>query len=109
MACIPINNVQFSPQSRDAIDDIRRRMEAGRVLSILLPAGVMATIFVGNKPLIANYNITQTDFVTFTRAMSSLPAIQRKVIRDIAAMQALSRTGKESQFWQGVYDGCDIR
>ena len=69
----------------------------------------MATIFVGNKPLHSSYNISQADFKALAKAIHSLPSIQRKVIRDIAAMQALERIGKEAKFWNGIANGCHIQ
>ena len=70
--------------------------------------GTMANIFLGNGALKSAYNISQTDFEAFARAMAALPYMQRKVIRDIAREQAIYHTGKESTFWMGVADGCGI-
>jgi hypothetical protein len=74
-----------------------------------MPVGAFTNIFLGNGVLKSSYNITQTDFVTLAESIRGLPAIQRKVIRDIAAMQALSHIGKEFRFWRGVADGCRIQ
>lgn len=109
MKCVFINDVKFSQDSVNAIKDIRRRGEMAVALSRVMPAGVMLNIFLGNKPLHSAYNISQADFEALAKAMGSLPAIQRKVIRDIATMQALSHSGKESQFWRGVTNGCKIQ
>jgi len=109
MKCVFINDVKFSQDSIEAIKDIRRRSQLATALSVAMPAGVMINIFLGNKPLQSAYNISQTDFASLSKAMASIPSIQRKVIRDIATMQALTHSGKEAQFWRGVADGCDVK
>ena len=109
MECIFVNDVTFSQESVDAIEDIRRRSQMTVALSKIMPVGVMVNIFLGNGVLKSSYNISQTDFESLAKAMASLPVIQRKVIRDIAMMQALSHSGKEAQFWRGVADGCNIQ
>ena len=108
MQCVAMSEVRFSSASIDAIKDIRRRNELVNVLALALPAGVMVSIFAGNKPLMASYNISQTDFATMSKAMASLPAIHRRVIQNIAGSRALSTTGNESRFWRGIYEGCHL-
>lgn len=109
MQCVSLDEVKFTQSSKAAIEEIRRVSKAWNTLSKILPGSVMLTIFAGNKPLVSAYNISQTDFETLAKAMKSLPAIQRKVIRDIAIMQALERGGKEGKFWRGIANGCDIK
>jgi hypothetical protein len=109
MECIPINNITFDHVSLEAIREIRRKRQLTATLSIVMPAGTMANIFLGNDVLKSSYNITQTDFATLAKAIRGLPAIERKIIRDIAAMQALSHFGTESIFWRGIADGCNIQ
>jgi len=92
MQYISINGLEFSKESIDAIKDIRKRSQMAIVLSKVFPAGAMVNIFLGNGTLKSAYNISQTDFVALAKAMVSIPAIPRKVIRDIAMMQALSHT-----------------
>lgn len=69
----------------------------------------MVNIFLGNGELKLAYSISQTDFEALAKAMASLPAIQRKMIRDIAGQQALYLSGKEAQFWKGVVNGCNFK
>jgi hypothetical protein len=106
MKCIPINNITFDHESLEGIREIRKKRQLLSSLSIAIPVGTMANIFLGNGVLKSSYNITQTDFATLAKAVRGLPAIQRKIIRDIATMQALSHFGKESIFWRGIADGC---
>ena len=44
------------------------------------------------------------------KALKSMPAIQRKVIHDIATRQAILHMGqfKEKMFWVGVAEGCGV-
>ncbi len=79
-----------------------------KILSTTLPAGMMVNIFLGNGVLKSSYSITQTDFEALAKAMKSVPAIQRKVVKDIAMMQALSHSGRESKFWKGIANGCGM-
>ena len=103
-----INDVKFSQGSIAAIKDIRRRGHMLAALAKIMPAGIMINIFLGNNTLKSAYKVSQTDFESLAKAMAPLPTIQRKIIRDIATMQALSHSGKESQFWREVADGCSI-
>jgi len=109
MQCISLESVRFTQSSIAAIEEIRRIRKAWSALAKIIPSGVMLTIFAGNKPLHSAYNVSQTDFETLAKAMDSLPKIQRRVIRDIAVMQALERGGKEAKFWKGIANGCKIR
>lgn len=109
MKCVFINEVKFSKESLYAIKDIRRKSQMISALSKLMPAGIMINIFLGNGVLKSTYNISQTDFKSLANAVSSLPAIERRVIYTIAADQALFHKGKESMFWGGIADGCSIK
>jgi len=109
MKCTSIHSVTFNQESVEAIREIRRKRQLLNSLAVVMPVGAMTNIFLGNGALKSAYNISQTDFTTLAKAIHGLPAIHRKVIRDIAAMQALSHSGKESLFWRGVTDGCSIQ
>jgi len=108
MQCIPIYGLNFDQESVNAIKDIKRRNELFLVLSRVMPFRTMANIFLGNGALQSAYNISQTDFETLAKAIAALPALQRKIIHDIAAMQFLTHSGRESKFWKGVADGCGL-
>lgn len=108
MQCVSIVSVKFDQESISAIKDIKRRQNLTTALSLVMPAGTMANIFLGNGVLKSSFVILTTDFEALAKAIASLPAIQRKVIRDIATMQAILHTGQESTFWKGVADGCEI-
>ena len=79
------------------------------MLSKAMPFGTMANIFLGNKVAISSFNIYQTDFEALAKALAALPAIQRRVIQDIARRQAVYHVGQQAKFWKGVADGCEIK
>lgn len=109
MQCISLENVNFDSNSQAALAELRRKEKLFGLLKFALPVGTMANIFLGNGAGKSAYNISQTDFETFAKAMFSLPPIHKKVVRDIARMQAISLTGKQSQFWRGIADGCGLQ
>lgn len=108
MQCIAIYNMTFDQSSLAAINDIKKRHDLILLLTKIMPFSTMVNIFIGNGALKSTYNITQTDFEALAQAMASLSSIQRKVIGDIAKMEAISHIGKEAIFWKGVADGCRI-
>ena len=64
-------------------------------------------IFAGNGMVEASYALYDTDFETLAKSMTSIPAIQRKVIQNIADMMWLSVSdNKEKQFWRAISRGC---
>lgn len=108
MSCVTVRDVKFSADSQQAIERIRNRIESGKLLMGMLPAGVMATIFLGNKPLHAAYNVSNTDFAALTEALMGVPTIVRRAVYNDASMMYLSTTGKEAAFWRGIAEGCSI-
>jgi len=108
MGCISIDNVKFDQESIRAIEDIKQKKEFAQALNVAMPLGAMANIFLGNRVPEVGVSLAMTDFEVLAKAMKSMPAIQRKVIRDIATMQAIFHMGKESLFWRGIANGCEI-
>lgn len=108
MQCVNLDNVNFSPSSISAIEEIREKRKLFSLLSGSLPTGVMINIFLGNGPIRSAYNITQTDFELFTQSMSAITLTERRVIQRIAKEQILATTSKENRFWKGVLYGCEI-
>ena len=49
MECQDINGLKLDADDWDVIEDIRRRQRAGNMLEIIMPAGALATIFLGNN------------------------------------------------------------
>lgn len=110
MECVSLTGIKFSPRSVEAIGEFRRKHRLARLLTGALPAGTMATIFVGNDALKASFSAFSSDFKVLAEAMKSVPDIERKVLSDIAQYAALDTAGSESLFWRqvakGIQNGC---
>ncbi|SEB04143.1 hypothetical protein [Alkalimonas amylolytica] len=108
MECPDLNSLVLSERDFEVINEIRRIHQNGRLLERALPAGVMATIFVGSNSMQASYNITTTDWEMFAQAMAALPNIVRTRVYQQANLRRLERgiTPQQSLFWRAVADGC---
>ena len=74
------------------------------MLEILLPAGVLTTIFLGNNAGQVTYNVHSTNWVLFAQSMSKIQPIVRKTISKVAQIQR-TRAGlsyEQRQFWEAV-------
>lgn len=108
MDCPTISGLKLDSEDREALDAIRKAQRNGNMLEILLPAGVLTTIFLGNNSAQVTFNVHSTDWVLFAQSMSKVQPIVRKTISKIAQMQRL-RTGlsyEQRQFWKAVDNGC---
>lgn len=110
MECPTIRGLKLDHDDILALEDIRRRQRAGRQLEYILPAGVIATIFLGNSAPQTVYNIQNFDFVLFSQAMSGASVITRRAVHDAAARQVVSpgKTFLQRQFWMAIADGCEV-
>lgn len=108
MDCPDITGLKLDNDDWEATKDIRRRPRAGNMLEIMMPAGVLTTIFLGNNSAQATFNISGFDFVLFARAMSQAGDLVRKSVEKEARMQYLSsgKNYEQRQFWKAIYSGC---
>ena len=108
MKCPNITGLKLDNDDWEAIEDIRRRQRAGNMLEVVMPAGVLATIFLGNNSAQATFNVSGFDFVLFTKAMSHAGDIVRKSIEKEARMQYFSpgKSYEQRQFWKAIYSSC---
>lgn len=107
MACPEIKGLKFSPNSRKALADIKRKKELADALAMALGAATFVSIFAGNGALGSSYNIATTDWKTWSRAMASIPDILRAEIRKIAGLAAIDNPfGAENKFWIAIAEGC---
>lgn len=108
MECPDITNLKLDHKDQDALEEIRRVQRAGNLLEIIMPAGVFATIFLGNNSAQATYNIHSTDWVAFTKAMSTVPDTMQYRIEQIAKFRILDggMGNEQRQFWDAVKSGC---
>lgn len=108
MECPTISGLKLDSQDQEALEAIRKAQRNGNMLEILLPAGVLTTIFLGNNATQVTYNVHSTDWVLFAQSMSKISPIVRKTISKVAQMQRL-RAGlsyEQRQFWEAVGAGC---
>ncbi|MEX2337125.1 MAG: hypothetical protein WD609_01070 [Aquisalimonadaceae bacterium] len=109
MACPTIYDLEFDQRSIDAILEIKRKKELADVIPIVFSAGVFASIFAGNSPLAASFNVATTDWREFSKAMYVIPDFARNRIEVIAGNQYLTHPDpKQRRFWGAIYNGCSI-
>ena len=108
MECPDIRNLKLDRADEEALEEIRKVQRAGNLLQVVMPAGVMATIFLGNNAAQTLYNIHSTDWVLFVRAMSTPPGMIRARVRQVAKLRILtgSLSYEQRQFWDAVDKGC---
>ena len=87
MECPEITNLKLDQDDQKALEEIRRVERAGNMLQVVMPAGVLAEIFLGNNAAQAAYNIHSTEWGQFARAMKTLPRLIRARIEQIAQMR----------------------
>lgn len=108
--CEPISNLKFDQKSAREVKTIKTRLKAGNALATALSTGVMAKIFIKSGPLQSAYNISQTNWTTYSRAMRAVPLIDKEMIRKKSAMMILHYqthyNKKLLAFWEGLYHGC---
>lgn len=108
MDCPTISGLKLDSEDQEALEAIRKAQRNGNMLEILLPAGVLTTIFLGNNSAQVTFNVHSTDWVLFAQSMSKIQPVVRKTISKIAQMQRL-RAGlsyEQRQFWEAVDNGC---
>ena len=111
MECQDIKGLKLDADDWDVIEDIRRRQRAGNMLEIIMPAGALATIFLGNNAGQATFNISGFDFVQFTKAMIKIDGIVRGRIEYHARIQYLipGKSNEQKQFWKSIAQGCGVQ
>ncbi|HDZ55198.1 MAG TPA: hypothetical protein ENI17_11670 [Pseudomonas xinjiangensis] len=108
MRCPDISNLKLDRRDQDALKRIRSIQRAGNVLEVVMPAGVMSVIFLGNGPSQTLYNIHSADWVLFAQALNGLPSIIRTQIANAAKLRLLDGglSAEQRKFWDAVERGC---
>lgn len=111
MPCSPIANISLDLESRNALDRIAANQNLAKLLGAAINIGVFNSIFTKNKAPVSAYNITQTDWDLYSKAMAALPAIQKSAInKEIDLMILHYQIGKYDYkhvtFWKGMKDAC---
>ncbi|NWO07228.1 MAG: hypothetical protein HLX50_16525 [Alteromonadaceae bacterium] len=110
MECPSINSLVLDERDVETLEQIRKIIRNMDFISVLMPAGVMHSIFTKNNAAGASYNIATFEWRTFASAMSKIPSIKRRRIRDVAGMRSLDPglSPNQRQFWRAVYKGCEV-
>mgnify|MGYP000485753352 CR=1 FL=1 len=109
MGCPSIQGLTLDSDSQKAIDQIRHKADLANFLGGATSFGVLVNIFNTRQPTLMSYNIYQTDFQSFARAISAVPLIYRKSIALIASQQELRNIDyKQRTFWKAVRQGCKL-
>lgn len=108
MECPDIRSLELDRADKEALEEIRKAQRAGNLLEIVMPSGVLTTIFLGNNAAQASYSIHSTDWLLFTRAMNALPNLIRHRVSQVAKLRILSGglSNEQRQFWDAVDKGC---
>lgn len=114
MECPEINNLVLSDGSRKAIERIKRIPGLANRLASATAASQVVVLFVSPTPPAATlYSVHSTEWKTFATAMASVPSIARGSMQREAwsAWQEaqLRNNHAESQFWEAVANGCQLR
>jgi hypothetical protein len=111
MSCDVIVGLTLDSESTQAIERIKKKQDIGRILAASLSAGIFNSIFTKSKAPVAAFNITQTDWSLYTKAIAALPSIQKAAIqKEIDLMILHYQMGnydhKHVTFWKGLKYGC---
>ena len=74
-----MSSQRYPPEFKN--EAIRKAQRNGNMLEIMLPAGVLTTIFLGNNSAQAAYNIHSTDWAQLSEAMTYIsPMFGRELL-----------------------------
>lgn len=98
-----INKLRFSGRSLDAVQEIKEIMEGGNMMTYAVGAVPLFDLFLG-KENAANrlINIAAYDWVEFSRVLTSVNAIVKERIHNIAEPLTWQIHGEEGEFWRCV-------
>lgn len=110
MPCVPIAGLTLDQKSQDALRRIREKKNISKVFGSVLTVGVFNSIFTKNKPAVAAFNVTQTDWEIYSKAMMALPIIEKRLIKKEIDLMILhyhmtKYDHKHVQFWRGMKSG----
>lgn len=109
-----ITGLYLDQVSLDEIERIRKKSELTPWISALISVAVFNSIFTKSKPPVAGYNISQTEWALYAKAMRNVPTITKRAIeRDIKMMVLQYEMPgrydhKHAQFWRALLHGCQL-
>jgi hypothetical protein len=108
MSCPSIQGLVLDEGSKRAVEEIRSKGQIAKAMGSAMSFGVLANIFNSGYSLIASFNIYQTDFQSYAKAMAGVSAVHKRTVAFIASQQELrSLDYKQRAFWKAVREGCN--
>lgn len=110
--CNPVVGLKLDAASSAALKRINEKAKLGNLMAAMLSAGVVNSIFTKSHSTVAAYNITQTDWSLYSKAMNAIPAITKGAVRKEIDQMILhytlagSQDNKHLKFWRGMKHGC---
>lgn len=110
--CGPIIGLKLDQVSQKAIQQINDNGKVGKLIATVATLGVFNSIFTKNKAPVAGYNIMQTDWELYAKAMSSLPDATKVLVqKEIDAMILhyyipSNHDNRHLKFWRAMKNGC---
>ncbi len=107
MKCPNLSGLEFSKKNLEYLDKARELTRHTDQLTKALSFGSLAAIFVGNGALVAQFNISNTDFALMAESLSSVSKIKRYELQKISySAYRNSSSYKEREFWKAMINGC---
>ncbi|ENM3848723.1 hypothetical protein FXF08_03115 [Vibrio cholerae] len=99
-------NVEFSSESKRALDEIAEMKDMANALSAFIGVSAMMDIFAGNGVIGSSYKIATTDFELLAKSMHSSNPILIRQVENIAARMYMksSISQDEKVFWRCLYN-----
>lgn len=99
-------DVEFSSESKRALDEISEMKDMANALSVFIGMSAMIDIFAGNGVIGSSYKISTTDFELLAKSMYSSNPILVRQVENIAGRMYLksSLSYEEKQFWRCLYN-----
>jgi hypothetical protein len=102
----------FEPSSRtnDAIAEMNRIIDMANLLERILMVVPFFQMFAGRKSFAgvstasAGYQVSTSDWNTFSDAIKGVEGIKRKKLEQVAFTASYSSIGEERKFWECVYN-----
>ncbi|QCF27610.1 hypothetical protein soil367_17705 [Hydrocarboniclastica marina] len=110
MECPSIQGLKLEKGDVEAIDNIQKINRNMAMISTLIPAGVMHSLFTKSNTVGSAINIASFEWRNFSLAMSRIPSIRRAQVESVAKMRALDANlnHKQRTFWKAITKGCEV-
>lgn len=103
-----IENVKLEPCCVAALEDIRGKIDAGKLLQPFLGAGMFITLMAGRGKFVSDantaYNVATTNWTVFAQAVASVPDIVKNRCQQVCDLEAIKHhnSGPLYKFWRSM-------